>query len=559
MRGRMRTRWFLSVAALAAACATSATLEDQHSTPTRVLIVGMDTLRRDHTGTHGHSGGVTPGLDEIAASSFVFDQAWAPAPRTRPSFRSAGTGRWPREGAGAPTLGTLLSQQGFSTAGFVANVQLSRELGFSEGFDTWTLDNMADANVQVDSALGWLAGHAEENSLLFVHFMDPHIFYTAPEPFLDQFTSPLDREGLPDHYNRKRIIEQQRLGLLSAAQKRWIQGRYMGEVAFMDREISRLVEAVDDLPGETWMVFHSDHGEEFWDHNGFEHNHTLNDELLRAVLWVRPPGGRASGPERLSTPVSLVDIVPTLLGLLDIDRGRWPTFDGVDLSPLIREAESADELKKRLSERPLQIGHMMYSREQWGVVQGSSKYILTTATGEVSWTESGAVKTGRSSELEGALTEAIGVPLLDGWRVHFGELTSTLTIHLDSPSGHSEVIDPEALVRRRANLAWGEVPARTRSEVATVTQSQDKRTITVVPGTKASGTVFVSASTASGLLSVSCGGEEASLKPGTPQAVCGTQITAWAGPYLKVDSVSEADTRPTTAEISALKELGYIE
>ena len=137
--------------------------------PRRVIVVGMDTVRSDHMGFLGHTGGLTPALDAVARDAIVFERAWAPAPRTRPSFRSATTGRWPIPDGDAPTLAALLGAHGFQTAGFVANVQLSEELGFAEGFDTWVLDNMATADAQVDAALGWLRERPGEDVFLSLH------------------------------------------------------------------------------------------------------------------------------------------------------------------------------------------------------------------------------------------------------------------------------------------------------------------------------------------------------------------------------------------------------
>jgi arylsulfatase A-like enzyme len=511
-------------------------------------------------GIHGGPTGLTPQLDKIANSATVFEHAWAPAPRTRPSFRSATTGRWPRDARTAPTLGTLLSKHGLKTAGFVANVQLSAELGFSEGFDTWALDNMAPADEQVDAALSWLNTYQDQDAFLFVHLMDPHIFYTAPEPFLDRFTDPIEREGLPNRYNRKRIEEQQRLGLLSAAQKRWIQGRHKGEVAYMDQAIGRLVTTADAMPGDTWVVIHSDHGEEFWDHGGFEHNHSLHDELLRAVFWIRPPEGLGQELRRIEAPVSLVDLAPTVLGFLGADSLSWPTFDGVDLSPFVR-GEDTDDLAKRLTNRPLQIGHMMYAPEQWGVVVGADKYILTTATGETTWTHNNTRKVGRSVALEGALSEATGAPILSGWRLRFTHLSDPIRLQSDKPVGHTEVIDPEAIRRYRANLEWGERPEKDRTEVATITLSSDRREILITPSAKPSGVVFIGGAPEHSTLSAVCDGVVTALQVGPSQKACGQDITLFEGPYLRLPAPEppSTSTSPSAETTAALQQLGYLD
>ena len=544
---------------LLTACDSRVDQQSDRPGPRRVIVVGMDTVRSDHMGFLGHTGGLTPALDAVARDAIVFERAWAPAPRTRPSFRSATTGRWPIPGRQAPTLGALLGAQGFQTAGFVANVQLSQELGFAEGFDTWVLDNMATADAQVDAALGWLRERPGADVFLSLHLMDPHIFYTPPEPFTDRFTDAADRQGMPDRYNRMNVIKQDQRGLLTPGQKRWIQGRYQGEIAFMDQELGRFVAAIDALPGETWLVFHSDHGEEFWDHGGFEHNHSLHDELVSAVLMIRPPKGEAVSSARIDRPVSLVDIPPTVLALMGVPEGGWPTFDGLDLSPLW-SGEAGDRLEKRLSSRPLQLGHMMYSREQWGVIRGEDKYVVTTATGEVAWTRGGDVQEGPDAGLDGALSEATGWPVLRGWRVSFRGLDGPLKLRFQQPVTRATVIDPEALRERRANLAWGERPARTPGDVAMLELSEDGRTLGIVPGPEATGVVFVATNTQTNALRSGCVGDGDAVLVAGEQQVCGATIRLRAGPYVdqpyvEVEDASDRDE----ASIETLKMLGYLD
>ncbi len=560
----MRTRRLLAHTGLAlvfawAACQPSI----PNQGPTRVVIVGMDTTRRDHMGVHGGPTALTPGLDKIAAQSVVFDTAWAPAPRTRPSFRSAFTGRWPIPAKSAPKLASLLGARGFSTAGFVANVQLSSALGFAEGFDTWTLDNMAAADTQVDATIAWLKNHEGEDALVFVHLMDPHIFYTAPKPYLDRFTAQEDRQGLPDRYNAKRIAEQQRHGLLSNGQKRWIHGRYMGEIAFMDAQISRLVTKIDAMDqadnGRTWMVFHSDHGEEFWDHGGFEHNHSLHDELLKAVLWFRPPGGRVAGEKQVGATVSLVDIVPTILGILDKKNDGLPPFDGQDLSPFIVGDPETSDLTQSLNSRPLQIGHMMHNREQWGVVLGDDKYILTTATGETEWTRGAAPQTGRNTALEGALSQAVGAPIVQGWRLKFSKLTAPLKLYASTDIHFAEIIDPQSITRRPANIEWGETVDKTRADVATI--ALIGRTVTIHPGPNPSGVLFIAANTTDAQLSTDCGDSRVAAMVGAEITLCGHPFSLSLGPYLRPSPQPEyrlANT-PKAESIHALQQLGYLD
>ncbi|MBW2256218.1 MAG: sulfatase, partial [Deltaproteobacteria bacterium] len=337
----------------------------------RVVVVGLDTTRRDHLGVHGYPLDTTPELDAFAGRSAVFDRAWAPAPRTRPSFRSSTTGRGALEAVGATNIGEVFRAQGFATAGIVANVHLSPRFGFHHGFDTWHLDPMAKAEVQVDRALRWLEANRDRDTYLFLHLMDPHLFYDAPEPYRERFVVE-PAPFVPEVFSRWQIYSWADQGLLTPKERAYVEALYDGELAYLSHELERLFEGLEALGGNDLVVVHTDHGEEFWEHGGFEHNHTLYEELVRAALWVRPPGG-IEGGRRIDEPAVLADIAPTLydyVGFEDV-----PPTDGRSLKPLI------DGLVPGGWERPVPIGHLMYDVEQWGVIEQGHKYLLSTSSG----------------------------------------------------------------------------------------------------------------------------------------------------------------------------------
>lgn len=539
--------------------------------PSRIIVIGLDTLRRDHVGTHGGPASLTPGLDEIAAQSIVFDEAWTPAPRTRPSFRSASTGRWPLAAISAPTLGEIFSTNGWSTAGFVANVQLSPRLGFADGFDLWDYNNMSDGDKQVDRALDWLTEHRTEDAFVFLHMMDPHIFYEAPGSFKDSFTAPFDREGLAERYNRWDILRRMKADRLSDNQKRWIKGRYMGEIAFMDQELLRLVKAIDELPGDTTIVFHNDHGEEFWEHQGFEHNHSLYNELVAAVLWVRPPHGWGGGPHRIHHPVSLVDIAPTMVGAAGLDPDKVPDFDGLDLGPFLSpdQPEKVDSLGHQLEERPLPLGHMMFNKEQWGVVYRDQKYIVHTGSGDQELYDlkkdpqenNNLAADLDTTDIQGALTQAHNWPIVTGWRLAFGKLPEVITLQFKRPVGRTFILDPEVLRERRANLEWGEKPPYTADDVATVTVSEDRTEIVLTPGQKGSGVLFIEGLTVEDRGMAKCSIGFSNLRPKSRSSMCSIRTTLTIGPLLlQQDTESDhLNSSPETQTVEALRSLGYLD
>jgi hypothetical protein len=157
----------------------------------RVLVIGIDTLRPDHMSVSGYHRSTTPGLDKWSSDAFRFERAWTSAPRTRPSFRAATTGRLPLEAVCAKNIGEVFSEHGFATAGIVSNVHLNPRFDFHKGFDMWQLDGSAKVNDQVSRAIEFFDDNVNRDVYMFLHVMDPHIFYRAPEPFGDMFTADL--------------------------------------------------------------------------------------------------------------------------------------------------------------------------------------------------------------------------------------------------------------------------------------------------------------------------------------------------------------------------------
>lgn len=544
--------------------------------PRRVVVVGIDTLRPDHLGTHGYKKATSPGMDLLAEQSIVFDRAFAPAPRTRPSFRTATTGRWPYPALESPTIGETLAAAGFSTGGVVANVHLAPKMGFNDGFGWWEYENSAYGEDQVDRALSWLGAHADEDSFLFLHLMDPHLFYLAPRPFLNLFTGDLEQGPLGDRYNRWMVLREVKRRRLKDDHKAHMEARYDGEIAYTDYQLMRFVTELDRLPGETLLVVHSDHGEEFWDHDSYEHNHTLYNELVRVLLWIRPPGGWGGGPHRVSQPVSLADIAPTIYDIVGIAPDAQPKMDGLSLVPYLdsRRVEEIGSLSATLADRPLHVGYLMYDTERWGVIDGDYKYILHTVSGQEELydlirdpTEQNNLARVRQDDLprlRARLAEATGWPVGLGWRFDITGISRPFEVRFEEPVLEAGVIDPEASRERRANLEWGERPLALPEDVATVTVSEDGLVVRVTPGADPDGTLYVLGPDVDARGVIVDGEEQIPLQPAL-RVVGGGRVRFRSGAII-VPKESEADylhldfgSSDDDASIEALRELGYME
>lgn len=538
--------------------------------PRRIVLIGIDTLRYDALSVHGNPRPTSPELDAWAARGLVLDRAYAPAPRTRPSFRTTLTGRYPIAAIRSPTIAEVLVTQGFRTAGFAANVHLVPRFGFNDGFETWHYENGARAEEQVDRALKWFESHPDEDAFVFLHIMDPHTFYNAPKPYGGRFAGAKP-PVIPEMFNRWELYKLMEQDRLTAEGKAWARARYDEEVAYVSAELDRFLKAVNALPGQTMTSIIADHGEEFWDHGAYEHNHSLYNELVHVMFWMLPPGGWGGGPHRSTAPVGLIDVVPTLLDFAGVAAEKWPVMDGRSLRPLLDGAQKdqAAALEAALHDRPMELGHLMFERERWGVVHQGWKYILHTTSGREEVYDLnndpkeqtdlvGQVDEARLMALRAALAEATRSAVQVGYRVRLSAPSAPFTLRFDAPVT-ANVIDPEASLTLRANLEWGEKPATTMDEVGRVIV--DGGVVRFIPGPKAGGqTLYVAceAECPAGVLEVA-DVPPVALTEG--RVTAGTVKLSLDKGYLLLPTLTEAEmlAAPDIDTHAALKELGYID
>lgn len=539
--------------------------------PRRVVVIGVDTLRPDHLGMYGYDKPTSPELDAWAKDAVVFDAAWTSAPRTRPSFRAATTGRLPLDAVCAKNIGGVFDDAGFATAGIVANPHLNPRFDFQAGFDLWWLDGDAKVDTQVDRALAWLKEQEGRDAYLFLHVMDPHLNYVAPKSFADVFTAGLppmpDDDKLPPaaQLGRAEVYRMMSRGRLSDLGKRYIQARYDAEVAYTSAELGRLFTYLDAQPGQTVVLLHSDHGEEFWEHGGFEHNHQIYNDTTKAVFVVKPPGGTGGGGMHTSAPATLQDIGPTLYALAGLTD--TPPTDGVNLAPAMR-GEPYDP------DRAIPIAHIQYEMDRWGIVWKNQKYILWTGTGAEELydlsTDPGELKdlaaTTDTRPFWEKLAIAHHIGVGPGWRVEVDLAAgATFDVKLPAKADSAFVLDPELMTRNPVNQEWGEVPPLLAPDIATVTLSDDGLTVHVVGGPKGKGTLIVrfdAAQVADGVEVV--GAKDTKKVAGSTVVVDNSTFTFKPGivvvpPDSEFDRMQQCVTRAgSLSERALLEKLGYM-
>jgi arylsulfatase A-like enzyme len=302
-----------------------------------VLLVILDTVRADHLSSYGYARPTTPHLDRLAAEGERYEDAWAQSPWTLPSIATILTGQPPHVhgagrgpdgvyglGEGVPTLAQHLSRAGYRT-GAIFNVGWCRpevsslDRGF-EHYDVRGGDSshrtVRDARETTDAALRWVREQSGGDAplLLVVHYFDPHLTYDPPSPF-DELFEPAGGPRVSAGFGDLPQLFALRSGVLELGprQRESLVARYDGELRFMDEQIGRLRAGLERLDrwDDALVIVVADHGEEFWDHGGFEHGHSHHREVLHVPLIVRRPGGPVGSV--IAGRVRQLDVAPTIL------------------------------------------------------------------------------------------------------------------------------------------------------------------------------------------------------------------------------------------------------
>lgn len=310
------------------------------SSTTPVVLITIDTLRAD---VLDRSPSVTPNLDALRQDSLYFTRARSPSPWTKPAVASLLTGVHPLvHGATGldgrlpdqlETLAEALRTSGYLTWALGSNPNLVASNGFEQGFERFEFYPRPHLGYSMGAAILRLLGHREDLStrqitrtalqwletsasaphplFLWVHYLDPHAPYEPPEEFLEP-RQQVESIGLS--LSQREAVEARRGDRFSEREKDWIRGLYEAETRMVDAAVGELMDALRDLEiyDESLLVVTSDHGEEFWDHGGFLHGHTLYEELLRVPLLVKLPR-RHDRSGTLSAPVSIQSVPATVL------------------------------------------------------------------------------------------------------------------------------------------------------------------------------------------------------------------------------------------------------
>jgi hypothetical protein len=320
-----------------------------------ILLITIDTLRRDHLGAYGYHRDTSPFIDSLAKKGVMFKHAITPVPQTAGSHASILSSLHPLthnlviNGSKMPdnvqSIAEVLKANGYYTIGTVAVGILRSDKNFSQGFDSfsdrWEKEEHLDSKFplpertaksvneslfkQIDE---YDSRHRDKPLFIWVHYFDPHGPY-------------YDKKDIT--FKRKRREKDPRGVDL-----------YDKEILYTDRHIRALHGYLETkgITGQLVTCITADHGEQLGEH-GYKYGHadfySENTYVPLIFHGFRVPENRV-----IDTYVSTMDIGVTLLGMAGLGFD-YPT-DGMDLVKIIEKPDAFQDRKF------LVVGSLKYAR-----------------------------------------------------------------------------------------------------------------------------------------------------------------------------------------------------
>jgi arylsulfatase A-like enzyme len=341
--------------------------------PPNIVLLGIDSLRRDHMSCYGYHRLTTPHIDRFATESTLFEQTFSAHIPTTSAYASMLTGRdvfgtqvvaLRHKGPlreEVPTLAEILKEANYNTTcvGFSGNPS-SR--GFDNyltfpGWGSWNEGRSPKAQNLNEVAIPELDRLAKKRDpfFLFLRHMDPHAPYLPPYPYERAFYH--GNEVDPNNQSMEPVMAFKPFRDFFASwmppgitDKEYVIAQYDGAIAYMDAAIRSIFTALEarGLTENTIVVINGDHGETLYDHECWFDHHGMYDPTLVVPLIIRYPGTLPAG-KRVRGYNQHKDLVPTLLELADLAHDDLE-LDGSSLLPMVRGEVASHESEFYITE-----------------------------------------------------------------------------------------------------------------------------------------------------------------------------------------------------------------
>jgi len=321
--------------------------------PQNVLMISIDTWRRDHFDPYGDGTEYTPFLASLAAEGLRLDDHVSCSNWTYPAVTCTILGMYNLDNdflpkiaqdyrepvpSGTRFLAGYLVEPGYYNLLVSANSWLGQSYNNAAGYHDSRPPNVQNTKLLLEKGVERLEAAVDPATdpwFLHVHLMEPHVAYKPPEEYLTELEglAPLwfDPTENEQHYDATKdwpdMTPEQR-DLLETH----LRIRYRAELRYMDDQIEEVFSDLDDkgLLDNTLVVFWTDHGESFWEHGHQSHAWTLHRQENDAIafFWSKNIVQNA-----WTYPTVSIDIAPTVLSILDINVPETMTGFRVGQAP----------------------------------------------------------------------------------------------------------------------------------------------------------------------------------------------------------------------------------
>lgn len=355
-----------------------------------LLVISINNIGTEHMSLYGYKRKTTPNLDHWASNAIVFDNFFSPGSWTLPVTTSLFTSLYPYThrvihryktnllDRNIKTLPVILKENNYKTAAFTGGLDYYKEFGHMRGFeDIDDNENLSGFEVVLPQAEKWLSENSDKKFFLFISGYTAHPPFTPPKEFKGVFSSTKGKNIIVDpsfclrgfknsdstytaHYvpqddpfagtqpkKRKKpsilFFFKEKKVILKQDDIDYLRDLYDEEVLYVDYMVGTFLNSIDKkILDKTIIIIYSEHGEMFAKHGRFGRagtiRGTLYDDVVHVPLIIKLP---TEINKRISGLVQIIDIMPTLLDILDISLSH--KIQGKSMLPLINKNQSINE------------------------------------------------------------------------------------------------------------------------------------------------------------------------------------------------------------------------
>lgn len=334
-----------------------------------IILISLDLLQAKQLHSYGYSLNTTPNLDNLFNSSYLFTNTITTSSWTTPSTMSMFTSMYPvkhkvlhkytdydleaekgtyshfkKLNSSVLSLPEILRKNGYTTAAFTGNGGVDPHFGFNEGFETYYAADKTVTKTRtfidaVPKAITWLEKNKDKQFFLFLQGFDLHNIEDPVNGFDYRYVKkPYNGKYKGFHKDFTEMKEKALAGnLTDFTQEDWEfwQAVYNEKINNADRALKDFFETLkkNKLYDKSVIIFISAHGQEFYEHKAFGHGWKIYDESIHVPFAIRLPN--QAKQYKIHVLASGVDLMPTILGILDLKNPVPEQTQGINLEPFL--------------------------------------------------------------------------------------------------------------------------------------------------------------------------------------------------------------------------------